>query len=151
MTGSSGLHCDRARLWASLAADGEASASELASLRAHLGVCPECRTWSEELAVLVDELRTAGPVEPEVPLFEPAPARARRLRTRSVQWVASAAAVAAAVALGHFVATFTSSPAAPIAARVGVAATQEPYVEQRQLALLRRGDPQGPRGAMIPV
>jgi predicted anti-sigma-YlaC factor YlaD len=151
MTGFSGLYCDRARLWASLAADGEGSASELASLRAHLRVCPECEAWCDELPVLVHALRTAALVEPEKPVFLPAPLRARRLRMRSVQWAASAAAVVAAVALGHFAATLTSSPNAPAVVRVGIAATQQPYLEERQLALLRRTEAHGPRGEMIPV
>jgi predicted anti-sigma-YlaC factor YlaD len=149
MIGFSGLYCDRARLWASLAADGEASASELASLRAHIGVCPECEAWAAGLTVLVDGLRSAAPVEPERTLFL-APARGSRLRMRTIQLVAAAAAVVAAAALGHVVATVTSS-STPGPIRVGVAATQQPYLEQQRLALLRRSETHGPRGEMIPV
>ena len=148
MMGSS-LYCDRARMWASLAADGEISASESASLRAHTAVCPECAAWAAGLVQLVEGMRAAAPVVPERTFMQPV--RARRTRTRAIQLAASAAAVAAAVGLGHLAASLTAPAAGKAPSRAAIAATQEPYIEQQQLALLGRPADRTRHGRVLPV
>ena len=149
MMGSS-LYCDRARMWASLAADGEISASESASLRAHTAVCPECAAWAARLVQLVDGMRAAPAVVPDRTFVHPV--RSGRTRTRAIQLAASAAAIAAAVGLGHLAASLTAPSGGVAPSRAAIAATQEPYIEQQQLALLSRQADRGvPHGRMLPV
>jgi len=144
------LYCDRARMWASLAVDGEISEVERDSLRAHVAVCPACEAWAAGVVDLAGALRTAPPVEPGRTLFQP-PVRPRRIRARAVQLAAAAAATAAAVGLGHLAASLTSPAGGKAPSRAAIAATQEPYVEQQQLALLSRAADRTPRGRVVPV
>jgi anti-sigma factor RsiW len=146
MTDSS-AHCDRARLWASLAVDGEISELERASLAAHVAACPECAAYAAELGGLVTALRSAPAVEPGRSLFQRHPYRYTRVR--AIQVVASAAAVVAAVGLGHFAASLTS-PGGGTPSRSAIVATQEPYAEQSLLALLGR-PAERRHGRMLPV
>jgi anti-sigma factor RsiW len=147
MTGPS-LLCDRARLWASLAVDGEISELERASLAAHASACPACAAYAAGLGALAGVLRTAPPVEPGRLLFRREPLRYTRVR--AIQVLAAAAAVVAAVGLGHFAASLTA-PGGAAPSRSAVAATQEPYVEQSLLALLARPSGPAPHGRMLPV
>jgi anti-sigma factor RsiW len=148
MTGQS-LQCERARVWASLAADDEISELELASLHAHLAVCPSCAASAAQVDGLVRELRSAPHVEPERVLFRPMPSRWTRVR--GLQLAAAAAAVVLSLGLGRLAGSLTS-PAGPKGpARSAVAATQEPYVEQTMLALLGRKADRTPRGRIVPV
>jgi anti-sigma factor RsiW len=142
--------CDRTRLLASLAADGEISDLELASLHAHLARCAACAAYAEELGELVRALREAPLVESELPVFRPLPA-ARRRWSAATKLAASAAAVAAALALGSFAGSLTSGGGSPAPSRAAIAATQEPYVEQNMLAMLRRVPERTPRGPATPV
>jgi ferric-dicitrate binding protein FerR (iron transport regulator) len=144
------LYCDRARMWASLAADGEITEVERASLRAHTAVCPDCEAWTAAVVGLAEGLRTAPLVEPERDAT--VPARPRRTRAGAFQVFAAAAAVAVAVGLGRLAASLTSPGGGQGPPRAAVAATQEPYIEQQQLALLGRAAERGPRGGhAIPV
>jgi ferric-dicitrate binding protein FerR (iron transport regulator) len=137
-------------MWASLAVDGEISVAERDSLRAHVAVCPACAAWSVGAVDLAQTLRAAPPEVPGRTLFQPA-SSPRRVRVRAIQLAASAAAVAAAVGLGHLAASFTSPAGSKAPSRAAIAATQEPYIEQQQLALLGRAAERFPRGRVVPV
>jgi predicted anti-sigma-YlaC factor YlaD len=144
------LYCDRARMWASLAVDGEISDVERDSLRAHVAVCPACEAWAAGVVDLAESLRAAPPAEPSRTLFRP-PVRSRRTQVRAVQLAAAAAAIAAAVGLGHLAASLTAPAGGTAPPRAAIAATQEPYIEQQQLALLSRAAERTPRGRVVPV
>ncbi|TML89834.1 MAG: zf-HC2 domain-containing protein [Actinobacteria bacterium] len=144
------LYCDRARMWASLAVDGEISEVERDSLRAHVAVCPACEAWAAGVVDLAQTLRTAPLAEPSRTLFDP-PIRSRHLQLRALQLAAAAAAVAASVGLGHLAASLTSPAGGKAPSRAAIAATQEPYIEQQQLALLGRAAERTPRGRVVPV
>jgi anti-sigma factor RsiW len=144
------LYCDRARMWASLAVDGEISEAERDSLRAHVAVCPACEAWVAGVADLAEALRTAPLEEPGRTLFRP-PVRSRRTQVRALQLAAAAAAIAAAVGLGHLAASLTAPAGGKALSRAAIAATQEPYIEQQQLALLSRAAERTPRGRVVPV
>lgn len=49
--------CARARRWVSLRIDGELSELESALLDAHLAVCVDCRTFSDETQALTRVIR----------------------------------------------------------------------------------------------
>jgi anti-sigma factor RsiW len=140
--------CEHARAWASAAADGELTEVETASLKAHIAACPSCAAFAREIDWLVRELRTATLVEPALPVFAPR-ARARRRPVLALQLSGAAAAVTAAVALGHFAATLRAPHrAAPEVVAARTAATPETPVEQALLAMVAR---QGPHGKTIPT
>jgi predicted anti-sigma-YlaC factor YlaD len=88
--------CERGRALVSLGLDGELSQVEQATLRAHVGRCDACATFSLDLEALTQELRTA-------PLARPAVADAlsrRRSATRALRLGAAVAAVLVAAGLG---------------------------------------------------
>lgn len=131
--------CDRARRWLSLELDDELSPLEVAALRAHLADCADCRAFEANVRAIAGELRAA-------PLVEPAPFELpsrRRRPHRAYLAAGAAAAVAAAVGFGSLVGTLTRSgnPSAPHGSRTAIAATQQPYVEQSLLAMLRHLHP----------
>jgi anti-sigma factor RsiW len=88
--------CDQARLWASLDVDAELSELERARLEAHLGACPACRRYADELADLAAQMRAAPPSEPSALVWM----RRRQTGPRRWQLALSAAAVAAALLAG---------------------------------------------------
>lgn len=108
-------HCERARAWASLRADGELSELEQALLEAHLERCADCRAFESSLGAIEALLRT----EPLEPL--PRPISVRRLRSsRSLRLLQAAAAVAVVATAGlgalvadvfHTNAAVTTAPA----------------------------------------
>jgi hypothetical protein len=126
--------CERAREWVSLELDGELSELEGAQLRAHLGRCVTCSRFARGVRGTTRALR-ATPLEIPAAVVTFPTARSRTMRVLQVG--AAAAAVAVAVGLGSLVGSLTSSsPPAPSAA-AAVAATREPYFEQRLLAMAR--------------
>jgi ferric-dicitrate binding protein FerR (iron transport regulator) len=140
--------CEHARAWASAAADGELNELEAASLEAHVAACPSCASFAREVDWLVRELRTAPLVEPALPGVAPR-APSRRRPVLALQLSGAAAAVAAAVALGHFAATLRAPHrAAPQVVAARTAATPETPAEQALVAMVAR---QGPHGRTIPT
>ena len=143
--------CEHARAWASAAADGELTELEAASLESHLAVCPPCAAFARELDWLVRELRTAALVPPALPaerIPPAAPARRRRRPLVALQLAGAAAAVAAAVGLGHVAATLNSPTRSAAPAASSAAATREAPFEQALLAMVAR---QLPHGRTIPA
>ena len=92
-----GVLCERARTWASLAPDGELSELERKLLDAHVQRCAACAHFAIEVAAVAAELRTAA----LQPLTRPlsVPIWRRRLVYARVRAVGAAAAVAV-MALG---------------------------------------------------
>lgn len=87
-----GVLCERARGWAALAPDGELSELERKLLQSHLGHCPACARFAQQVAAVAAELRQAA-LEPlprpvSVPVW-----RRRRVYAR-MRTVGAAAAVA---------------------------------------------------------
>lgn len=121
--------CDRARLAASLALDGELSELELVRLRAHVAGCEPCCAWARITDRLVELLRQAPAAEPSRPVFS---GRERRPTVRRWQLAASAAAVLAALAAGSL-AGLLSGPGQ--AAAPPPAAVHRLLIEQSLLAL----------------
>ncbi len=118
--------CERARMQASLALDGELSELGQASLRAHMASCAACASFEHELAAWTRELRSAPPV-----LFRATvgvvgrPASAvrrprRRATVRVLQLSAAAAAVVLAAGLGSLFGSLTS-PSATTTTTAGAA------------------------------
>jgi predicted anti-sigma-YlaC factor YlaD len=102
-----------ARLWVSMAADGEASEVERAALDEHLDHCDDCREWRALAEAVVLHVRTTPPSPVPAGLLPViAPRRSRRrgltLRAGGVLAAASAAAV-----LGIAAAGWNSSPSVP--------------------------------------
>jgi predicted anti-sigma-YlaC factor YlaD len=122
--------CDRARLAASLALDGEGSELELARLRAHLAGCEPCRASVRTTGRLAELVRSAPAEESRRPAFFTG--RERRPHVRRWQLVASAAAVLAALAAGSLAGTLSGPgrPAAPAPASM-----HRLLIEQSLLAL----------------
>jgi predicted anti-sigma-YlaC factor YlaD len=97
--------CERARLWVSLALDGELSEIEQVSLRAHVGRCEECAAFEHDVDALSVELRSA-PLER--PAFPVAQQRRRRTAMRVLQIAAAAAAIVLAAGLGSLAGSLSS-------------------------------------------
>jgi anti-sigma factor RsiW len=135
---SPSIECERARRAASLAADGEISELERASLHAHLAACPACAAYAAGVDGLTASLRAAPLELPARPLFEAAPTRRRVAQRRIVRVAAAAAAVVAALGAGHYAGSLSSPSNGQHVSRAAIAATQEPYREQTILALLGR-------------
>src|SRR6266568_7531761 len=127
--------CERAREWVSLDLDGELSELEHALLHAHLECCDTCAAFARDVRSLTVLLR-AAPAELPIPVALTAPRR-QRSGVRVLQVVAAAAAVAVAVGLGTIAGSLTSSSPSAASAAAAIAATQQPYLEQRLLALDR--------------
>jgi anti-sigma factor RsiW len=130
--------CDRAREWVSLELDAELSELEHALLRRHLARCPRCAASARAARAATGALRAASLERPTLVVTLPRRPRERRLAgRRTIQLCTAAAAVAAAVGLGTLAGSLTSSPHAVRASAASIAATQEPYFEQRLLAMVR--------------
>jgi len=87
-------HCERARAWVSLHADGELSELEHALLDAHLERCADCRAFAAGIEGLEALLRST-------PLERPAhPAGVRQLRSSRSQRILQAGAAVAVIATG---------------------------------------------------
>jgi predicted anti-sigma-YlaC factor YlaD len=115
--------CEMARLWVSMAADGEVTEVEHAALEEHLDECAECTEWRALAEAVVLHVRTTPPsAVPDGLLPVLAPKRSRRngfaLRAGGVIAAASAAAV-----LGVAMAGWHSSP--PVQAQSGVVRPSE--------------------------
>ena len=105
--------CEIARLWISMAADGEASEVERAALDEHLEHCDDCAEWRALAEAVVLHVRTTPPSPaPEglLPVLAP-----RRSRRRGLAVRAGGLAVAASVAavLGVAAAGWNSSTPVP--------------------------------------
>jgi len=97
--------CERARLWVSLALDGELSEFEQVSLRAHVGRCAACASFGHDVDALTLELRNAPLQRPATPEALP---RRRSTTARVFQVGAAAAAVVLAAGLGSLAGSLTS-------------------------------------------
>jgi anti-sigma factor RsiW len=86
--------CERARLWASLRADGELSELESALLDAHLARCSSCRTFALRSEDIVVALRAARLEQPAPLVLRPR--QALRTGLRALQVVVAAAVVVSA-------------------------------------------------------
>jgi predicted anti-sigma-YlaC factor YlaD len=106
--------CERARLWVSLALDGELSEIEQVSLRAHVGRCAACAAFEHDALALTMELRNAPPERPALPVALP---RRRSTAMRVLQVGAAAAAIVLAAGLGSLAGSL-SSKGAPTATTV---------------------------------
>ena len=108
--------CEMARLWISMAADGEAGEVERAALDEHLEVCEDCVEWRALAEAVVLHVRTTPPSPGARGAAAGAAAQAlaaprvRAARRRSRRRGAAAAAV-----LGVAAAGWHSSPPAPTA------------------------------------
>jgi predicted anti-sigma-YlaC factor YlaD len=98
--------CERARLWVSLALDGELSEIEEAALRVHVGSCAACAGFELDVVALTKELRSAPLVRPAAEAV--APRRRRSPTVRVLQLSAAAAAVVLAAGLGTLVGSLSS-------------------------------------------
>jgi len=98
--------CERARLWVSLALDGELSEIEQVSLRAHVGGCAACAAFGHEVDALTVELRNASDEQPAFPVALP---RRRSTAVRVLQISAVAAAIVLAAGLGSLAGSLSSS------------------------------------------
>jgi anti-sigma factor RsiW len=99
--------CERARLWVSLALDGELSELEQVSLRAHVARCDACAAFEHEVDALSAEIRHA-PLER--PAFRVAASPRRRgTATRVLQMSAAGAAIVLAAGLGSLAGSLSSS------------------------------------------
>jgi predicted anti-sigma-YlaC factor YlaD len=108
--------CERARLWVSLALDGELSEIEQVSLRAHVGRCAACAAFEGDVGALTLEIRNAPHERPAIPIALP---RRRSNAARVLQVGAAAAAVVLAAGLGSLAGSLSSggSPTATTVAR----------------------------------
>jgi ferric-dicitrate binding protein FerR (iron transport regulator) len=96
-----GVVCERARVWASLAPDGELSSFELRLLSAHVERCAHCRAFADDVSGLTELVRTTPSDEIRLPVTVPGRERLLRRRRAGVLSVAaSAAVVAIAVSIG---------------------------------------------------
>jgi predicted anti-sigma-YlaC factor YlaD len=139
--------CERARAWVSQELDDDLSPLELAALSAHLVGCPDCEAFAQGLRTVTGELRSAPLLVPERTVELP-----RRDRPGRLVLGGSAAAVAAALLVGAFVGSLTRGGPTPVQLRptaAGIAATQQPYLEQSLLAMLQHL--KHPTGRTLPV
>ena len=101
--------CEMARLWISMAADGECGEVERAALDEHLEHCDDCTEWRALAEAVVLHVRTTPPSPvPAGLLPDLLPKRARR-RGLTVRAAGVVAAAAAAAVLGVAVAGWNSS------------------------------------------
>ena len=142
--------CQNARALISQELDQELSEIRRAALRAHLRECAACVELARELDAVTSLLRAAPLEQPPYSALVLAPAR-RGIRRPLRLVIAAAMAVAASTAAGALVGITTqrAHDAAPLlrAQAGGVAATQEPYLEQHLLAMLARAHP--PTGRVV--
>jgi anti-sigma factor RsiW len=127
--------CERARVWASLRADGELSELESALLGAHLERCPECRAFARGVDAVARGLRRVR-LERPAPLELAVPRR--RSRARVLQFAAATAAVVAAGAAAALTGPSNPAPSAvkPVA-MVAAADSPDHLRELRRPALIQ--------------
>lgn len=128
-------HCQRAREWSSLRADGELSELESELLERHLAGCSECAGFEARLGAVTRTLR-ATPVErSRVAIELPRPSRLAIPRQR----VLAMAAVIMAAGVGALVGSSLQRPApsvpAPVSAQVSLLSRD--LTQLRQLPRLR--------------
>lgn len=123
--------CDRARISAALAPDGELSELEWRSLQSHLRACAPCAAYAERVEGLALMLRNAEYVYP-------APITVRVVRRRQVL-VARARPVAAAAAVAVMAIAVAARAPLPVDERdPGLRTATAPVVpEQREMQELR--------------
>jgi anti-sigma factor RsiW len=107
--------CEMARLWISMAADGEAGDIERAALDEHLEVCEDCVEWRALAEAVVLHVRTTPPSPVPAGLLPELPRRRAPRRGFAVRAGGLVAAAAAAAVLGIAAAGWNSSPPAPTA------------------------------------
>ena len=107
--------CEMARLWISMAADGEIVEVERAALDEHLQVCEDCVEWRALAEAVVLHVRTTPPSPVPAGLLPELPRRHSRRRGLAVRVGGVAAAAAAAAVLGVAVAGWHSSSPTPTA------------------------------------
>lgn len=103
--------CEMARLWISMAADGEAGEVEVAALEEHLALCDDCVEWRALAEAVVLHVRTTPPSPVPAGLLPVLPTQRSRRRGRlAVRAGGLVAAAAAAAVLGVAAAGWNSSP-----------------------------------------
>jgi predicted anti-sigma-YlaC factor YlaD len=102
--------CEMARLWISMAADGEASEVERAALDEHLEHCDDCAEWRALAEAVVLHVRTTPPSPVPADLLPVLPSLRRRRRGLALRASGFVAAASAAAVLGVAVAGWNSSP-----------------------------------------
>ena len=102
-----------ARLWISMAADGEASDVERAALDEHLEHCDDCAEWRALAEAVVLHVRTTPPSPVPEGLLPVLPSRRPRRRGFAVRAGGLVAAASVAAVLGVAAAGWNSSPSAP--------------------------------------
>ena len=102
--------CEMARLWVSMAADGEASEVERAALDEHLEHCEDCVEWRALAEAVVLHVRTTPPSPVPAGLLPVLPRSASRRRGFAVRIGGVVAAASAAAVLGVAAAGWHSSP-----------------------------------------
>ena len=102
--------CEMARLWISMAADGECSEVERAALDEHLVYCDECTEWRALAEAVVLHVRTTPPSPVPAGLLPDLTPKRSRHRGLTVRAAGVVAAAAAAAVLGVAVAGWNSSP-----------------------------------------
>lgn len=128
------VRCSAIRGLVSEALDRELAELEAAQVERHLARCAGCASFAAAARRATALLR-AAPLEEPPALW---PAVQTRSRRPLVRLTAGAAAIAVAGLAGAVLGQVTAPRATSTAARISVAATQEPYVEQQLLAMLPR-------------
>jgi len=136
---SSADACARAREWASLRADGELSLIEAVSLRGHLRMCADCRTFAAGVEQLGRDLRSTPLEVPELQATMP------RRRYRSFAALAPLAVASAAAAAMLLQVTQLTPSTLPLeqgsaATRSDAATLHAAYAEQQLAKLFLNGN-----------
>lgn len=128
--------CERTRVWAALAPDGELAVLERRLLDAHLAHCAGCSSFAADVSAIAADLRAAAAVQSRRRLVLPA-APGRRSAGSRLRAVASVAAVAA-MALGIAARTPYVDDAERPASTSRAAPADVAEAELRTLRMLRR-------------
>ena len=107
--------CEMARLWISMAADGEAGDIERAALDEHLEICEDCVEWRALAEAVVLHVRTTPPSPVPAGLLPELPRKRAPRRGFALRAGGLVAAAAAAAVLGIAAAGWHSSPPPPTA------------------------------------
>ena len=131
--------CMRAREAVSTRLDGELSELEGARLDFHLRRCPACRSYADQAAAIVVELRRAPLQRLEAPVaFEPLRRRVPAVRVQmAAAAVVAVAAIGGSFVLGHVLGSGgTRSASTLILSTEDVSSAREDSLEQHLLAML---------------
>jgi predicted anti-sigma-YlaC factor YlaD len=139
--------CERSRELVSLALDGELSELEHRLLAAHIGGCADCARYAQTVRGATALLRAAPAEQPIALVYV---ARPQRSRVRVLHVAAAAVAVAAAVGFGSLAGSLTAGGSGASSAELAKVQTEQPYVEQRLLAMLRTAALRNPGHRPIP-